>query len=355
MAKIKTTSTAPAFIGSFLKDSAKIEGVSTTAAPPRYWHSFGNHVVNAVMSGEYDKGIAQGRITGIVGPSGAGKSFLVGNLVKSAQEDGSIILVVDSENALDDDYMGKIGCDTSPEAGYYYRGVSTVSQVIKIVSSFIKGYRAQYGDDENAPHVLIAIDSLNMLQTDSSAENYEKGVQKGDQGQKAKQVKAMLLDFVQDIKGLNIAMVVTGHVYKNTDLLNGEGTYIVNDGMRFSLSQIVLVTKLKLRDKATKEFEGIQMKVFGFKTRFTKPFQSVTIEVPYDSGIDKYSGLLDVAKAQGIVTQSGSRYTLKGETTSWFSKDFNERAEAVLAQVMENKTAILSIDAALDDEPEATE
>ena len=333
-----------AFMANFNKDTAKMEGVSTTAAPPRYWHSLGNHVVNAVMSGEYDKGIGQGRITGIVGPSGAGKSFMVGNVIKSAQEDGAIILVVDSENALDDDYMSKIGVQTGEENGYYYRGVSTVSQVIKIVSMFIKGYRAQYGDDPDAPRVLIAIDSLNMLQTDSSAENYEKGVQKGDQGQKAKQVKAMLLDFVQDIKSLNIAMVVTGHVYKNTDLLNGEGTYIVNDGMRFSLSQIILVTKLKLRDKTTKAFEGIQMKVFGFKTRFTKPFQSVTIEVPYDDGIDKYSGLLEVAKAQGIVTQSGSRYTVAGETASWYSKDFNERAEQVLALVSQNRTAILSIE-----------
>lgn len=332
------------FLDTFNKDMDKLEGVGRSSAPPRYWHSFGNYAINAVMSGSYTRGIPQGRITGIVGPSGAGKSFVVGNIIKSAQVDGAIVLVVDSENALDDDYMEKIGVNVGEDNDYFYRGVSTVSHVIKVVSAFIRGYKAQYGDDPNAPRVLIAIDSLNMLQTDTVAENYEKGIQKGDQGQKAKQIKAMLLDFVQDIKFLNISIVVTGHVYKNTDQLNGEGVWIVNDGMRFSLSQILLVTKLKMRDKTTKEFEGINMKAFGFKSRFAKPFQSVSIDVPYSTGIDKFSGLLDIAKAAGIVTQSGNRYSITGETNTWFAKDFDTVGDQVLDLLTKTESLILNVD-----------
>ena len=333
-----------AFLNTFNKDMDKIEGVGRSSAPPRYWHSFGNYAINAVMSGNYINGIPQGRITGIVGPSGAGKSFIVGNVIKSAQADGAIVLVVDSENALDDEYMTKIGVSVGEESQYYYRGVSTVAHVIKIVSSFIKGYKDQFGDGHDAPRVLIAIDSLNMLQTDSSAENYEKGIQKGDQGQKAKQIKAMLLDFVQAIKTLNICIVVTGHVYKNTDQLNGEGVWIVNDGMRFSLSQILLVTKLKLRDKVTKLFDGITMKAFGFKSRFAKPFQSVSIDVPYETGIDRFSGLLGIAVAQGVVKKAGSYYLVAGEDRNWYAKDFEPEGDRVLALVMANTQAILSVD-----------
>lgn len=332
------------FIKTFNKEIDKLEGVGKSSSPPRYWYSFGNYAINAVMSGDFNKGIPQGRITGIVGPSGAGKSFIIGNVIKSAQAAGAIVLVVDSENALDDEYMTKIGVEVGEENQYYYRGVSTVSHVIRVVSAFIKGYRDQFGQDVDAPPVLIAIDSLNMLQTDSSAENYVKGIQKGDQGQKAKQVKSMLLDFVQDIKHLNISIVVTGHVYKNTDPLNGEGTWIVNDGMRFSLSQILLVTKLKLRDKNTKEFEGITLKAFGFKSRFTKPFQSVSIDVPYDTGIDRFSGLLDIAVSIGVVTKAGSRYLVTGESESWYAKDFGLVGDQVLALVTEHKSSILSID-----------
>lgn len=340
------------FLDKFNKEIDKVPGIGTSSAPPRYWYSFGNYAINAVMSGNYDYGIPQGRITGIVGPSGAGKSFVVGNIIKSVQAAGGIVLVVDSENALDDEYMDKIGVRTGPENMYFYKGVSTVAHVIKTVSTFIKRYREQYGEDPDAPRACIAIDSLNMLQTESSAENYDKGVQKGDQGQKAKQIKNMLLDFVQDIKTLNISIVVTGHVYKNTDPLNGEGTWMVNDGMRFSLSQILLVTKLKFRDKASKLFEGITLKAFGFKSRFTKPFQSVSIDVPYDTGIDRFSGLLEIALAQGILLKSGNRYYIVGnEDEKFFSKDFDQYGDRVL-ELVKQQNAMLTVSddiAALED------
>jgi recombination protein RecA len=343
--KAPKTESVYGFLDKFNKDMDKIDGVGKSSVPPRYWHSFGNHAINAVMAGDYTKGVPQGRITGIVGPSGAGKSYVVGNIIKSAQADGTIILVVDSENALDDEYMTKIGVKVGPENQYYYRGVSTIAHVIKVVSSFIAGYKEQFGEDLDAPKVLIAIDSLNMLQTESSAENYEKGIQKGDQGQGAKQIKSMLKDFVQAIKTYNISMVVTGHVYKNTDLKNGEGTWIVNDGMKFSLSQILLVTKLKLRDKAAIGlYEGITLKAFGYKTRFCKPFQSVSIDVPYDTGIDRYSGLLEVAEGAGVVTRGGNRYQIVGEEDKWFAKDFNQVAERVLQLIMKKKDIVLNVD-----------
>jgi recombination protein RecA len=55
------------------------------------------------------------------------------------------------------------------------------------------------------------------------------------------------------------------------------------------------------------------MKCEGYKTRFTKPFQSVTIEVPYESGIDPFNGLLEVAKDLGVVKKAGSWYTFGTE------------------------------------------
>jgi recombination protein RecA len=339
-----------AFLAAFNKDMSKVEGLSHTSAPPRYWWGFGNQAINAVMSGNYTRGIPQGRITGIVGPSGAGKSFLVGNIIKSAQQDGAIILVVDSESALDDDYMGKIGVDTTANGEYLYKGVKTVAHVIKVVSTFIKGYREAYGDGEDAPKVLIAIDSLNMLQTDSSAENYNKGINKGDQGQKAKQIKNMLLDFVQDIKGTNISIIITGHVYKNTDVMNGEGVWIVNDGMKFALSQIVLVTKLKFKDEKTKKFEGIQLKVFGYKTRFCKPFQSVTIDLPYDKPMDRYSGLFEIAKTAGLVVKAGNRWHVVDQDELWYEKDFSEvAAETILIKLQSHVGLILEAQDAVDD------
>lgn len=272
------------------------------------------------------KGIPQGRITALSGPSGAGKSFLLANIIRQAQQnEGSFILVVDSENALDDEYMEKIGVDTTND--YSYAGVTTIEQAQSVVSSFIKAYRKEYGSDPTAPKVLIGLDSLSMLMTQSELDNYQKGALKGDQGQRNKQLKAMLRAFTQDIKDLNITMVATCQVYKNQDVLNGEGLWIIPDAVKYACSVIALVTKLKLRNDG--EVDGIRMKCESYKTRFTKVHQSITVDVPYDTGMDPNNGLLDVAVKMGIVEQKGAWYNIGDE--KFQSKNFEVHSSKVLA------------------------
>jgi recombination protein RecA len=323
------------FLNDFNKALENMDGISTSSAPPRYWYSTGNYVLNKIISGSYLRGIPQGRITTFAGPSSSGKSFLTGNVVKAAQQSGAYVLIVDSENAVDDGFMAAIGVDVNNN--YSYVSVTTISQAQKVISSFLKNYKKEYGTDINAPQVLICIDSLSMLLTDTELENYEKGVQKGDQGQRNKQLKAMLRAFVQDIKQLNVAMVTTTQVYKNQDVLNGEGVWIIPDAVKYSASQIVLLTKLKLRDTGSKDIEGIRMKCEGYKTRFTKPFQTVTIEVPYETGIDPYNGLLDVAKSIGVVSQAGAWYKFGDE--KFQSKNFLQYAAEVL-KMCENENQV---------------
>lgn len=337
------------FLSGFKKELASMDGVLTSSDPPRYWYSTGNVVLNHIISGNFKNGIPQGRITDFAGPSGSGKSFNVGNAAAAAQKAGAHVLIIDSENALDDTFMTNLGVDV--DNNYTYVSVTTIAQVIGVVSAFLKGYRKEYGNDLlNAPHVFVAIDSLDMLMTETELDHYTKGDQKGDQGQRNKQLKAMLRSFVQDIKPLNVMMVVTSQVYKNQDVTNGEGVWIVSDAVKYACSQIVLVTKLKLKlDKSTSVVDGIRMKCEGYKTRFTKPFQTVTIEVPYESGIDMYSGLIETATALGIIEKAGSRYKLKGSDKTFYSKEVAQYAEYIIstAEAMENR--FLSTDVS-DDE-----
>lgn len=297
------------FLKVFEKELSKMTGIDTSSQPPRYWYSTGNYVLNKIISGSFFKGVPQGRITNLAGSSGSGKSFLAANLVKAAQQAGAYCLVVDSENALDNEFMGKIGVDVN-NGGYRYVGVSTIPQVIDVVSVFLKEYKKEMGEAEDAPQIFILIDSLDMLMTETESDNYGKGIQKGDQGQRNKQLKAMLRSFVQDIKKLNVVMVCTSQVYKNQDVTNGEGNWIVAEAVKYAASQIVMLSKLKLKDDSGKfgVFSGIRMKAEGYKTRFTKPFQTVTIEVPYDTGMDPTSGLIDVAVELGAIIKKGGWY-----------------------------------------------
>lgn len=327
------------FLKNFEKDISSLNVTVGSGEPPRYWYSTGNHALNRIISGSFFKGIPQGRVTGLAGPSGAGKSFLASNIMRSAQQAGAHILAIDSENALDEKFVRAIGVD--PDNDYTYVSADTIPQVTKIVSSFLKGYKTEYSDSDDAPQVLIVIDSLDMLLTETESEHFEKGVTKGDQGQRNKQLKAMLRSFVQAIKHLNISIVVTSQVYKNQDVTNGEGLWIVSDAVKYSLSQIILITKLKLKDTGSTEVKGIRMKTEGYKTRFTKPFQKVVIEVPYDEGMDPYSGLLDVALELGIVNKKGARYVIDGDDTSWYAKNIADYADDILERAEAMNKAVL--------------
>lgn len=332
-----------AFLKDFEKEVDKIEGVSGVSNPPANWISFGNYVLNRIMSSMFGNGTPQGRITAIAGPSGAGKSFLVGNLIKNAQDAGYYILVCDSENALDNDYITKIGVDVND--GYNYKDVSAISHVNKIVSKFIKGYSAEHASApvNEQPPVLIVIDSLDMLATDTELENFGKGEQKGDQGQRAKQHKAMLRNFVGAIKHLNIQIVVTHQVYRCTQdqILAGEGLWKVGDAIRYACSQILLVTKLKLKEGT--DITGIRMKCEGFKTRFALPFQAVTIEVPYATGMNPASGLIEAMESAGVLTRAGAWYSIKGTEHKFQSKNVDDYVDVLLEAAEKLSDSFLTI------------
>jgi recombination protein RecA len=334
----------------FNKELEKMDGVGTSSQPPRYWYSTGNYVLNRIISGSFTKGIPQGRITNLAGPAGAGKSFIAANLLAAAQKAGAHCLVIDSENALDDEFVTKIGVDT--EENYTYAGVSTIPEVTKVVSAFLSGYKGQFGEAHDAPQIMILIDSLDMLMTETEQEHYDKGVSKGDQGQKNKQLKALLRTIVQAIKTLNVTVVCTSQVYKNQDLMNGEGVWIVSDAVRYAASQIVLIQKRKLKDKkaGAKETDiaGVRMICEGYKTRFTKPFQKVEIEVPYETGMDPYSGLIEVAVSMGAVYKKGSYYGITGSDETWYAKDIETYAPELLAKLEEMTEVFLDTDVEID-------
>lgn len=325
----------------FVKDMEKVGIDVGESEPPRYWFSTGNYVLNRTISGSFFRGIPQGRIVCFAGPSGAGKTFVTCNAMREAQKDDAFVVVGDSEHALDEEFAGKIGVLTDDEH-WLHADLDTVAQTQKYISSFLKSYEKEYGiGDPNAPRVLLVIDSLDMLMTDTEEENFDKGILKGDQGQRSKQQKALLRQFVHAIKHQNISMIVTHQVYRNQDVTNGEGLWMVGDAIRYSLSQVTLLTKLKLKDKEAGNVAGIRMKCEGFKTRFTKPFQSVTIEVPYETGMDPFNGLLEAAVDMGVVAQKGAWYQIEGTDTKFQSKNFDQHAELILMKCEEKADAFL--------------
>ena len=144
-----------------------VPGMSVGFRDPDTWISTGNYCLNKLISGDFHKGIPLGKVTVLAGESGAGKSYIAsGNVVKNAQDQGIFVVLIDSENALDNSWLEALGVDTS-EDKLLKLNVAMIDDVAKIISDFMKEYRADYGDADEAdrPKVLFVLDSLGMMLT----------------------------------------------------------------------------------------------------------------------------------------------------------------------------------------------
>jgi RecA/RadA recombinase len=105
----------PFDVSKFRKEITKsIDGLSIGFNDPTDWVSTGNYALNYLISGDFNRGIPLGKVTVFAGESGAGKSYICsGNIIKNAQEQGIFVVLIDSENALDEDWLKALGVDTS--------------------------------------------------------------------------------------------------------------------------------------------------------------------------------------------------------------------------------------------------
>lgn len=301
---------ALAFLSKFKKEVAKLATVGVGIRTTEEWLSTGNYALNRALSGDFKKGIPLSKLTLFAGPSGSGKSFIAGNLVKQAQLEGWHVLFLDSEHAIDVDYLRKIGADVSEEK-LTYLSVSTIEDVNGIFSEFFSGYVKEYGKDNmNAQKTLIVLDSLAMLSSTTEMENYDKGVVKGDQGQLAKRRKAMLRMALGQIGRLPVSLLLTDHVYPQ-DIMLGDGAWAITNSTKFSVSIIGIVTKLKLKEEG--EVTGVRMRFETYKSRFAKIGTKVELEVPYNRGMSPFSGLIELLEDMGVIAKG----TQPGEKTAY--------------------------------------
>ena len=71
-----------------------ISGISTGFNDPKTWVSTGNHCLNYLISGDFNRGIPLGKVVVFAGESGSGKSYICsGNLVRNAQEQGIFVVL----------------------------------------------------------------------------------------------------------------------------------------------------------------------------------------------------------------------------------------------------------------------
>ncbi len=329
-------------VSKFRKNITKsVPGMSVGFRDPDTWISTGNYCLNKLISGDFKKGIPLGKVTVLAGESGAGKSYIAsGNIVKNAQDQGIFVVLIDSENALDESWLHALNVSTADDK-LLKLNVAMIDDVAKIISDFMTDYRKEYTDvaDEERPKVLFVLDSLGMMLTPTDVNQFEKGDMKGDMGRKPKALSSLVRNCVNMFGDFNVGMIATNHTYASQDMFDPDDKISGGQGFIYASSIVIAMRKLKLKTDAdgvkTSQVHGIRAACKVVKTRYAKPFETVQVEIPYETGMSPYSGLIEFFEAKGLFVKQGNRLkyvTKSGEEIIEFRKNWSdEKLDIVIA------------------------
>jgi RecA/RadA recombinase len=260
-------------------------------------------MVNVALSGSVDGGISPG-LTVLAGPSKHFKTsfalLMAGAYLNAKPE--AVVLFYDSEFGSPQSYFEQFGVDTD-------RVLHTpIANVEELKFDLINQLENLDRNDD----VMIVIDSIGNLASKKELEDAlaEKGV--ADMS-RAKALKGLFRMATPYLTMKNIPLIAINHTYKEIGLfpkdIVGGGT-----GIYYSADNIWIIGRQQ--EKQGTEVVGYNFVINIEKSRYVKEKSKIPIGVSWEGGVQKYSGLLDVALAGGYVAKPSNGWYQKVDTTT---------------------------------------
>lgn len=277
----------------------------------------GSMILNAIISGSLYGGVPENRITMFCGGSMVGKTYLVLKILANAQKAGKIPVIFDTENAVDEKTATSLGLDTSKVK---YVPSFSIEETRNSIYKFLKAVK----DKGQEGKFIIAIDSLGNLESQLQMQRMEKDNTSSDMGSKARAMKSLLLNCTQLATLTKTTFIMTNHVYDDPAALFPSLVKNMPGGKAAIYLPSVTVQLARKPEKDDKDnklvdsslavgqksYSGVILRALTVKNRFIKQYLEGEMYLSFERGLDKYYGLLDLAKGVGAVIQNGSTYEL---------------------------------------------
>lgn len=248
-------------------------------------------VLNIAFSGSPDGGFSSG-ITLFAGVSKSGKSFLSLCCASAylKKYDDAICLFYDSEFGASKDYFRATGIDMNR---VLHIPITNIEELLFDIVQKIENI-------ERDEHVVIVIDSIGNLASKKEAVDALEGKSAEDMT-RAKKIKSLFRNITPKLVLKNIPLFAINHVYQSMDFVPRT---IVSGGQGPMLSADTVFVITKSQEKAPdKSVAGWNFTLNVDKSRKIKEKTKLTFQSMYDVGVNKYSGLLDIAVELGYVTK----------------------------------------------------
>jgi len=266
-------------------------------------------MINVALSGKLDGGLTPG-LTVFAGPSKHFKTAFALLLAKSYMEkyNDAVVLFYDSEFGSPQSYFDSFGIDTN----------RVLHTPITDIEQLKHDAMAQVNNIERGDHIIIIVDSVGNLASKKEVEDALDGKSVADMS-RAKQLKSLFRMVTPHLTLKDIPMVVVNHTYKEIgmfpkDIVSG-GT-----GVYYSADNIFIIGRQQ--EKEGTEITGYNFIINVEKSRYVREKSKIPVEVTYEGGISKWSGLLDIAIEGGFVVKpSNGWYSKKDEEQKVRAKD----------------------------------
>lgn len=286
--------------------------------------------INIALSGRLDGGLTPG-LTMFAGPSKHFKtlfSLICAKAYLDKYED-AVLMFYDSEFGTPQAYFESVGIDMER---VLHTPITDVEQ-LKFDSM------QQLKNLERGEHVIFVIDSIGNLASKKEVEDALDGKSVADMS-RAKQLKSLFRMITPHLTLKDLPMVVVNHTYKEIGLfpkdIVGGGT-----GSYYSADNIYIIGRQQ--EKTGTEITGYNFIINVEKSRHVREKSKIPVEVSFEGGLSKWSGLLDIAMQSGhVIKPSNGWYSRVDGSTGevddkkWRAKETDSKE--FWLQILQDKT-----------------
>jgi RecA/RadA recombinase len=246
--------------------------------------------INIALSGMVDGGITPG-VTMFAGPSKhfkTGFALLMAKSFLNKYSDG-IILFYDSEFGTPQGYFKTFGI---PLDSVVHTPITDVEELKHDISVQLQSLTRQ-------DKVMIIVDSIGNLASRKENDDALEGKNVSDMT-RAKQLKSLFRMITAKLTLKDIPLIAINHIYMTMEMYSkavvGGGT-----GSYYGADNIWIIGRQQ--DKDDKEIVGYHYVINIEKSRYVKEKSKIPITISFEDGINKWSGLLDLAVEAGYIVK----------------------------------------------------
>jgi len=273
-------------------------------------------MINVALSGSVDGGLAPG-LTVLAGPSKHFKTSFA--LIMAAaylkKYDDAVLLFYDSEFGSPQAYFENYSIDTTR---VLHTPITNVEELKFDIIAQLEGL------DRN-DKVVIVIDSVGNLASKKELDDAINEKSVADMS-RAKALKGLFRMTTPYLNMKNIPLIAVNHTYQEIGLFP-KAVVSGGTGIYYSADNIWILGRQQ--DKVGTEIKGYHFVINVEKSRFVKEKSKIPISVSWEGGVQKWSGILDVALAGNFVAKPSN---------GWYCRVDMETGELLEPKVRQKDT-----------------